>query len=282
MTARAGAGSIDLHVHTQFSDGTLTPHELVACALDKGLDVLGITDHDTVEGIPYALAAAEGTLLRVVPGIELSTDLNGEELHILGYFIDPHHDHLLRSLAGFRQQRLDRARSMVSRLEDLGLPLSWERVLDLSGQGVVGRPHIARALQEAGYVDSLREAFDAYLSRERPAYVPRYKMTPAQAIELVHQAGGVSVLAHPWSVLSALPDLVRCGLQGLEIYYPGYSPEVTEELQRLAWQHRLVCTGGSDFHSPDEASENQLGQIVVPRSCFDELEASRPSGPAAE
>jgi 3',5'-nucleoside bisphosphate phosphatase len=282
MTARAGAGSIDLHAHTLFSDGTLTPHELVARALDKGLHVLGITDHDTVEGIPCALAAAEGTPLRVVPGIELSTDLNGEELHILGYFIDPHHDHLLRRLDRFRQQRLDRARSMVSRLEDLGLPLSWERVLDLAGQGVVGRPHIARALQEAGYVDSLREAFDTYLSRERPAYVPRYKMTPAQGIALVHQAGGVSVLAHPWNALSALPELVRCGLQGLEIYYPGYSPEVTEELQRLARQHRLVCTGGSDFHSPDEASENQLGQIAVPRSCFDELEASRPSGPAAE
>jgi 3',5'-nucleoside bisphosphate phosphatase len=277
MTARAGAGSIDLHVHTLFSDGTLAPHELVACGLHKGLAVLSITDHDTVEGVPEALMAAEGTSLHIVPGVEISTDMKGCELHILGYLVDPHHDGLLRTLAQFRQQRLDRALNIVSKLEDLGLPLSWKRVLALAGPGVVGRPHIARALQEAGHVHSLREAFDAYLGREGPAYVPRRKMTPAQAIGLIHQAGGVPVLAHPWGVLSALPDLVRSGLRGLEVYYPGYSPEVTAELQRLAREHHLACTGGSDFHRPDDAPENQLGHVVVPRSCLDELEANKPA-----
>ncbi len=276
MTARAGAGSVDLHVHTLFSDGTLTPHELVARAMREGLGVLGITDHDTVEGVPEALTAAKGTPLRIVPGVEISTDMDGCELHILGYLIDPYHHDLLDALAQFRQQRLDRALQMVDRLKDLGLPLSWERVLDLAGEGVVGRPHIARALQEAGYVNSLQEAFEEYLNQERPAYVSRYKMTPAQAMELIHQAGGVSALAHPWSVLSTLPDLVRVGLRGLEVYYPGYSPAVTTELRQLARQHHLVCTGGSDFHSPDDRPENQLGQIFVPRSCLEALDAAKP------
>jgi 3',5'-nucleoside bisphosphate phosphatase len=269
-------GSIDLHVHTLFSDGTLAPHEVVACAVDRGLNVLGITDHDTVEGVPEALAAAEGTPLRIVPGIEISAHLGDRELHILGYFLDPYDNDLLRTLAQLRQQRLDRAIQMVGKLQDLGFPLSWERVLDLAGEGVVGRPHVARALQEAGYVHSLQEAFDDYLSQERPAYVPRHKMTPAQAIELIHKAGGVSVLAHPWSILSTLPELVHSGLQGLEIYYPGYPPEITSELQRLAQRYHLACTGGSDFHTPGDRPENQLGYIVVPPSCLDALEARRP------
>ncbi len=273
--ARAGAGSIDLHVHTQFSDGTLAPQEVVARALREGLDALGITDHDTVEGVPEALAAAEGTPLRIVPGVEISAHIKDRELHILGYLIDPYHHDLLGALAQFRQQRLDRALQMVDRLKDLGLPLSWERVLDLAGEGVVGRPHVARALQEAGYVRSLQEAFDEYLNQERPAFVSRDKMTPAQAIGLIHQAGGVSVLAHPWGVLSALPELVRVGLRGLEVYYPGYSPAVTAELRQLARQRHLVCTGGSDFHSPDDRPENQLGHVVVPRSCLDALDAAK-------
>ncbi|MBC7235484.1 MAG: PHP domain-containing protein [Chloroflexi bacterium] len=269
------AGAIDLHVHTSISDGTLTPSEVVRLALRHGIKVLAITDHDTVEGVPEALQAAAGSALRVIPGVEISTHLADAELHILGYLIDHTHPVLADTLAHFRRQRLDRARRMVRRLEDLGIPLSWERVLDLAGQGVVGRTHVARALQEAGFVGSIQEAFREYLGRKGPAYVPRPKMTPGQAIELIRSAGGVPVLAHPWGLTSFIPELVRDGLQGLEVYYPGYSVEIVAELERLTRQYDLVCTGGSDFHGLDEAPENQLGAVSVPKACLRELEARK-------
>ncbi len=262
---------VDLHLHTVVSDGLHTPAEIVQMAHAKGLRVISISDHDTVDGIAEAQQAALGTGVEVIPGVEVSTDVDVLEIHILGYFVDYADEEFVSELARFRASRLERARTMLSKLRDLGVPVSWERVKEIAGDGVVGRPHVARAMLEAGHVGSSQEAFDLYLGRGKPAYVPRLKMTPAGAMHLIRKAGGLPVLAHPWGVTAILSDLVREGLVGLEAYYTGYSAEMSDHLCRLARQYDLVCTGGSDFHGLDLLPDNRLGQVYVPDECVEAL-----------
>jgi predicted metal-dependent phosphoesterase TrpH len=189
---------IDLHLHSTASDGILTPTDLVRVALDKGLEVIALTDHDTTDGVEEAIEAARGTSLTVIPGVEVSTDVPGSnELHILGYHIDPQHAELGARLSALRHARVDRARRTLTRLAQAGCPLSWDHLVELSQGDVIGRPHIAQALVEAGHVDTVHSAFRQYLARGRPAYIERYKLTPHQALEAVLAAGGVPVLAHP-------------------------------------------------------------------------------------
>ena len=265
---------IDLHIHSTASDGIHTPSELVDLALAKGLQIIALTDHDTTEGIEEALSAARGTGLTVIPGVEISTDVPGtNELHILGYCIDHYSPELQRRLDKLGTSRVHRARKTLERLAQAGYPLSWEHLIELSGDGVIGRPHIAQALVDAHYVDSLADAFRHYLARGAPAYVERFRFSPPQAIQMIRDAGGVPVLAHPSRVTEHIPSLVRMGLAGLEAYYPSYPPAEQHFLAGLARKHHLIVTGGSDFHGPGITEADDLGIVDVPWSAVEQLMA---------
>ena len=272
---------IDLHIHTTASDGLHTPAEIVEMARRKGLRVLSITDHDTVKGVAPAIEVA-GDHLEVVPGVEISAYASGREIHILGYFFDYQDQLLIEALARLCQSRLGRAERMIEKLRALGVAVSRDRVLEIAGEGAIGRPHIAQALREANHVHTIQEAFDRFLSQGRPSYVPRYNVTQVQAMRLLHNAGGVPVLAHPWNVTSVIPHLVAEGLVGLETYYTGYNPMMIAYLRRLAQQHDLICTGGSDFHGLALLAENHLGQVYVPPGCVAALRAKSCAGREAD
>lgn len=264
---------VDLHTHTTASDGTLSPRALVALAAEKGLEAVAITDHDTTEGVPEALAAGAELDILVIPGVEINTDTETGHVDVLGYFIDVAHPELQRVLEKIRNARYYRAREMVAKLQHLGCPIRFERVLELAGGGAVGRPHVAQALLEAGYVSSISEAFERYIGRNGPAYADRYRMTPADACRLIRAAGGVPSLAHPVppedplsdpkDLPTLLPELVEAGLAGLECFYPGYPPEATQRLLELAARFDLIPTGGSDFHGATKP-EIELGMVDVP------------------
>jgi len=257
---------VDLHIHTTASDGVHSPAQVVQVAIDKGLEAIAITDHDTTDGVDQAVAAASGERLEVIPGIELSAEEVPREVHILGYYID-HRDQILQErLAVLRRARRERAWKMVKKLETTGTPVSWERVLEIAGEtSAFGRPHIAKALLERGYVGSLNEAFDRYIGLRGPAYVSRYKLTPAEAVKMITDAEGLPVLAHPRGQEDVIPKLAALGLVGLEAYYPSYSREERDLLAKLAEEHNLIATGGSDFHGYNGGDPaRSLGEVPVP------------------
>ena len=255
----------DLHLHTTASDGRLTPRQLVHMAARKGLRVIAVTDHDTTNGLEEAFqTAALYPSMILIPGIELSTDIPGSEVHLLGYWINVGNQDFQTTLARFRAGRERRARQMVEKLAALGLPLEWERIAELA-QGAIGRPHIAQAMVEKGYISQPQEAFQAYLGRNGPAYVEREKMTPVEAIQLVKSVGGIPVLAHPREVGNLdhiLPSLVDGGLMGMEVYYKDYPAHQVAELRQRARGLKLLALGGTDYHAvgtPDETEPGTAG-----------------------
>lgn len=255
----------DLHIHTMASDGTNSPEEVVDLAKKAGLAAIGITDHDTVDGIAPALARGTRLGVEVVPGVEINTEWEGLEIHILGYCCHLDDGPLLELLKELRQGRARRLERMLERLREVGLPLSRERVLEIGGPGAVGRPHVARAMLEAGYVSSIREAFERFLGTGRVAYVGRDKLSPDQAIQKILHSGGVPVLAHPG--LLERDDLIRgmvdSGLMGLEVYYPQHSQVQTKHYLELARLHGLLVTGGSDWHGAAFNRSGSLGEFRV-------------------
>lgn len=265
----------DLHIHTTASDGLLRPEEVVALAAKQGLSAIAITDHDSTEGIDAALAAAAKHGIRVIPGVEISTDVPRGEVHVLGYCLDHHHPELKATLDRMRSSRQRRAQRMVAKLARLGIRISMERVLELAAGGAVGRPHVAQVMVEAGYVASSSEAFERYIGRTGPAYAEREKMTPEEAVALIARLGGLPVLAHPADIedLEArLPGLLAAGLVGMETYYSEYAPEVIERLVGLAAKHGLIATGGSDFHGGEKAGITyELGSGSVPFEAVEQL-----------
>ena len=261
----------DLHCHSTFSDGRLTPTALVNLAYRNGVRVLSLTDHDIVDGLPEAFQAAERyTDFTLIPGVEMSTDVPGNEVHILGHFIDWHNPSFLDRLRRLQESRLTRAGLMVEKLVQLGKPVSWERVEFFAGQGAVGRPHIALALVEAGHVSSVNEAFNLYLSRNGPAYVPRDRLGPDEVISLLLDVGGIATLAHPrelhtaGSLGSLLEALKAAGLTGMEVYYQDYLPEEIETFRDLASKYGLIPLGGSDYHGLGGSQQREPGDIPLP------------------
>lgn len=255
----------------------------MARAASLGVKVLAITDHDTIDGLPAAQKEAQRWEITVVPGVEVSTLSGREEIHLLGYFVDPDGAELRALLGRTREARRERARQMVDRLAGLGMPVAWERLLELAGEGsVIGRPHVAMSLLEAGHVSSWDEAFEFWIGRGRPAYVERYKLAPEDAVALVRRNGGLPVLAHPYvygrngekkrdmDLKHWLPRLQRAGLAGIEVYYPNYPRRVRRRLLALAAGHGLAVTGGSDFHGGPIGSS--LGQVAVPWAAWESLE----------
>ena len=266
---------IDLHLHSTASDGGLSPEELVRLAANKGLSVIAIADHDSVEGIePALLTARDFPPLRVIPAVEISSDIPQNEVHVLGYFIDYHNLELKETLERLRNSRKIRAKRMLFKLANLGIHIDWERVQELAGEGAVGRPHIAQAIFERGYVSSPKEAFIRYIGRNGPAYVEREKMTPAEAVELIVKAGGLPILGHPANIDNLeefIPQLQEVGLVGLEAYYDNYPLNVKRYLASLARKYGLIATGGSDFHGIEGSNETPLGEVDVPYECLEKL-----------
>ncbi len=255
----------DLHIHSTASDGRLTPEEVVRQAKQAGLSVISLTDHDTVAGLGAALRAGAETGLEVIPGIELNTDLDGHEIHMLGYCLNPGSESLLKTIEDLRQAREDRARQIITKLERLGLHIEYEHVKRVAGRAAIGRPHIAQALLETGYSDSLTDAFEQYLANGRQAYVPHQKLEPLMAIEVILEAGGIPVLAHPG--LAKRDDLIASfverGMRGLEVYYPFHSAAEILKYEQLCLKYDLIMTGGSDFHGPG-FKYPALGTVTIP------------------
>jgi 3',5'-nucleoside bisphosphate phosphatase len=274
ISRRSAASAVDLHIHTTASDGVYSPSDIVRLAAEIGLKTIAISDHDTVGGIEEALAATKGLPLEVIPAVELSCEVAGGEVHILGYYVDCHHPPLLEMLRNLRDARFGRARKMVEKLAGLGMPLSWDRVQEIAQGESVGRPHIARAMLEKDYISTTTEAFNLYIGRNGPAYVERYKLTPVDAIQLIRAAAGLPVFAHPdtnHSVFNELGTLIRGGLVGLEAYYADFSETQRDELAGIATKLGLVATGGTDFHGFAGPGEVFLGGVYVPEQAVERL-----------
>lgn len=268
---------VDLHTHTTASDGSLSARALVELARSKGLAALAISDHDSTDSLDEALAAGRELGVEVIPAIEMSTDVAESEIHVLGYFMD-YHDAQFQTLLGvLREARLGRARKMVEKLRAMGMSLDWERVQSFAGDGAVGRPHVAKALVEAGHVPDIKTAFDRYISRNGPAYVERYKLTPVEAVQLLLRIGGMPVLAHPLEGTGSvpmIPELVAGGLGGIECYYTGYTTQQVGLLETIAQKYGLATSGGSDFHGEGVAANSVLGQPPVRYSVLADLRSA--------
>lgn len=241
----------DLHIHTTFSDGSDTPQVVVEKASALGLRTIAITDHDAIGGVEEAKRTALKLGLEVIPGVELSSYVEEGSFHILGLFIDWQDSWLNDKLEFFKQQRELRGKKIVEKLQQLGVKISMGDVLSVSGNGSVGRPHIAEALVKVGAVASFEQAFEIYIGKNRPAYVQKYKISPAQAGEIIHKAGGIAILAHP--LISAgneeqISQIMEMGMDGIEVYHPKHEEEKIENLKRMAERNGWLITGGSDYH----------------------------------
>jgi len=262
----------DLHLHTSFSDGTYTPEELVAHAHHHGLTTVALTDHDTVEGCTRMALACAQAELEFITGTELTTELKGQELHLLGYFIDAQNHRLLSQLASSQTVRQNRIREMVARLNRINIPLEADAVFAIANCRSPGRPHIGRALVQAGLCSSLDEAFERFLKKDRPAWVPKAKIPAVDAVQLIHQAGGLAAMAHPGLNRNdaLIPELVEAGMDGLECFYSRHAPAQTEHYLRLAAQYGLLVTGGSDCHGMNKG-EPLIGSIKLAYDYVDRL-----------
>ena len=265
---------VDLHIHSTVSDGRLTPVEIVGKSAEVGLAVIALADHDTVDGIIPALEAAK-TLpwLKVIPGVEISTDVPKGEVHVLGYFVDYTSPELLTMLERMRNSRRERAQGMIAKLRNLGVLIEWERVEEIAGSGSIGRPHIAQAMLEKGYIALIKEAFTKYIGWGGPAYVKRQKVSPVEAVELILRANGLPVLAHPLTINdpeAMVIELKASGLVGIEVYHGDNTPEESSRLVSLADRYGLITTGGSDYHGLD-ATETMIGGADVPIESAEQL-----------
>jgi predicted metal-dependent phosphoesterase TrpH len=267
---------VDLHLHTTVSDGRLTPSELVALVASKGLKVVSVSDHDTTDGLAEAYQSAKQYPdLRIIPGIELSTDIPGDEIHMLGYFIQYDDESFQSILQHFREGRLERGRLMVERLAQHGIHIEWERVQEIAGEGSVGRPHLALAMVEKGYFKEPKDAFAEYLGRNGLAYVEREKMTPEEGVQMLARVGGVAVLAHPAQLVdldSKVAQLKAVGLMGMEVHYAMYPPETIQRLADVARRHGLIPCGGSDYHGLGNTGEPLPGTMGPPMETVERLE----------
>jgi predicted metal-dependent phosphoesterase TrpH len=279
----------DLHLHTQFSDGTFSPEELVAHAVQHGLAALAVTDHDTVEGCGLAARECEAAGIEFITGTELTAEFNDIEVHLLGYFLDTQNERFLAEITKFQTVRQQRIHEMVARINDLGVPLDVNSVFALANCKSPGRPHVARALVKAGLVRHLDDAFERYLKKGRPAWVPKARMSALDSIQLIHQAGGLAVMAHPGlnRTDEIIPGLVAAGLDGIECFHTKHSTAMAEHYLEIADKYHLLVTGGSDCHGYSKAKP-LIGSVKLPYECVEKMTATvmarrhaAPTAPAA-
>ncbi len=267
----------DFHTHSIHSDGKLSPEALAAMAARNGVRVMALSDHDSTAGVRQMANSLDRFGVRLIPGVELSTDIPGSEIHVLGYFMNIDDAHFQSELLRFREGRLGRGMRMIEKLRELGMDVSWERVQEIAGDASVGRPHVAQHMVERGYVQSIPEAFDKYISRNGPAYAERDKLTPADAVALIRGAGGIASVAHPQytpNVEETLGELKEQGLTGMEVYYKDLSPDKVEFLLAIARKLGLLPTGGSDFHGLGNPGEREPGLIPMPDHAVEALLAA--------
>jgi hypothetical protein len=265
----------DLHIHTNFSDSTLSPQEVIQYAHKNNLAAVAITDHDCVDGIEPAIKEALPFNIEVIPGIELTAEIDQAEVHILGYLIDYKQDWFIKKLDEIRSTRVKRIYAMVDKLKTLGVNIQPEEVFELA-RGSVGRLHLARVLKNDGFVSSLKEAFDNFLGEQSPAYVARFRLSPKGAIEIISRLSGISVLAHPSTMGKdeLIPQLVEHGLDGIEVYYPEQAESVTKYYENLANKYNLLITGGSDCHGLARG-EILMGRFKIPYELVEKLKDVR-------
>ncbi|HYH11240.1 MAG TPA: PHP domain-containing protein [Thermomicrobiales bacterium] len=265
---------VDLHAHTTASDGTVIPADLVDLAAERGIRVIAITDHDTIDGIPAAKRRADEQNITLVPGVELSTTERGAEIHVLGFGLNVMDEALREDLARLAAARYRRIVTMIEKLRDAGYLIDGDAILAQANEGSIGRPHVARALIELGAVSSVDEAFDRLLRPGRPGWVPREPFSPEQAVQLLAHHGAVPVLAHPFStgeVDAVLDRLVPVGLKGMEVWYGEYDDTQREALRAIAASRDLLATGGSDYHGPGFRTGRELGTAPVTYEIFERL-----------
>jgi len=266
---------VDLHIHSTASDGRFSPEDIIHKSVELGLTTIAIADHDTVGGIAPALAAAKAfPWPKVIPCVEISTDVPHGEVHVLGYFIDYSNHELLAALERMRHSRRERARGMVTKLKNLGIHIEWQRVQEIAVSGAMGRPHIAQAMLEKGYIASPKEAFTKYIGRDGPAYVEREKITPPETVELIVRANGLPVLAHPLTTNdheTMIIELKAAGLIGIEAYCHNYTAGEINSLVSLANRYNLIATGGSDYHGLDAGTTTVIGGVDVPGESVEQL-----------
>jgi predicted metal-dependent phosphoesterase TrpH len=264
----------DLHLHTNFSDGTFTPEQLVLEAQKNGLACIALTDHDTVAGCARAAAACDQVAMEFIPGTELTAEHDDTEVHVLGYFLDTQNPTLLAEIAKFQAVRKRRIHEMVARINELGVPLKAEMVFALANCESPGRPHVARTLVKAGLARNLDEAFERFLKKGRPAWVPKSKMSAREGVDLIHQAGGLAVMAHPGlnRTDDIIPALVDAGLDGIECFHTKHSTTMAERYLEIADRFHLLVTGGSDCHGFSKVKP-LIGTVRLPYEHVEKLKA---------
>jgi predicted metal-dependent phosphoesterase TrpH len=272
------SGFADLHLHSHFSDGTFTPEEIVARAKSQQLAAISLTDHDSVEGCARAAIACQAADIEFISGTELTTEHGGNELHLLGYFVDIHNTRLLTEIAKSQIVRQNRIREMVVQLNRLNVPLTAEEVFALASCKSPGRPHVARALVNARLVANLDEAFERFLKQGRPAWVPKKKVSSAEAIQLIHQAGGLAAMAHPGlnRTDAVIPDLVEAGLDAIECFHTKHTKSISAHYLAMAAHFNLLVTGGSDCHGMNKGKP-LIGTVRLGYAHVEKLYAARPS-----
>ncbi|WP_088225382.1 PHP domain-containing protein [Desulfosporosinus sp. FKB] len=268
-----GLCEVDLHCHTTASDGLLTPNELVRSAAVLGLKGIGITDHDTIQGWREAEEAADVCQIQLLKGIELNTDWNGKEVHILGYELDDSSNYLNQTLKSLRDARKKRMLEILDRFQHLGITIAVKEIQKFAKGESIGRPHIAQALIEQGYVNSIKEAFDCYIGKGGPAYVPLHKLTPEAGIKLIRESHGVAVLAHPGinRLEEGIKPWIEAGLQGIEVSHSEHNQEDELRYRSLAEKYNLVMTGGSDFHGEERKPGVKLGHWGAPEEVIQQI-----------
>jgi len=267
--------NIDLHIHTIYSDGTYTPEEVVRRAKELNLAAISITDHDSVAGLEEAIAAGKRAGIEIVPGIEMSADMEEDEIHLLAYYLDWKDKNFLSQLNEFQSARAKRNRKLVKKLARLGMEIDHRELKGLAPRGVISRLHIARLMVKKGYVLSIGAAFEEWLNPGKPAYVKKMEVSPFQILQLILQAGGIPVFAHPYLSKrdDLIPDLVKAGLKGIEVYHSAHNSQISEHYKKIAEKYHLLITGGSDCHG--EAKDKVLmGKVKVPAFLLDDLKAA--------
>lgn len=265
---------IDLHTHTTASDGTLSPGNLIKTAVKCGVRLMSVTDHDTLSGLPEALEVSKDFALDLIPGIEISIDLAEDHVHVLGLFIDINNKALQTKLITLKKERTDRTVKMLEKLGEFGMNPGIEKVLEQAGGDSIGRLHIARAMAQKGFVKETQEAFDNYLKAGCPCYVPRAKINLKEAVQLILDANGIPVLAHPGLIenfSTLFPVILEAGIMGMEVFYSKHNPSQTDFFYKTALSNNLIITAGSDFHSPDKDGGIKLGMSGIPESVQNNL-----------
>jgi len=263
---------VDLHMHTRLSDGLSTPRELLELVRSKNIDAFAVTDHDSLDGFRAVRELLKENDPELIPGLELSVSQGAGDVHLLAYLVDPDDEQLNRAIDAFQKRRTERGRLMVDRLKSMGINISYEDVEREAGHGAVGRPHVAEAMYRNGSIATYEAAFAKYIGNDGPAFVPKVNFAPQEAIELVHSAGGLVVLAHPGieNAHEKIEALVEMGLDGIEIYHPSHKQSQTDRFRQLATDRGLLVTGGSDFHGRNDRT-TMIGSQKVPYKCLEQL-----------